>query len=66
MAKRKPRAVQAGFIELEGASGNRVTVTEAHWRRWRTALSPLFRPVADSPDPTGSIEPPTGDNTKEN
>jgi hypothetical protein len=56
----------AGFIEIEDANGNRVTVTEAHWRRWKAALSKTFRPVAETPDTSVSIEPPTGDKTEEN
>jgi hypothetical protein len=56
----------AGFIEIEDTHGNRVTVTEAHWRRWKAALSKTFRPVAETPDTSVSIEPPTGDKTEEN
>jgi hypothetical protein len=50
---------------LEDANGNRVTVTEAHWRRW-PQLAEHFRPVAETPDTPVSIEPPTGDKTEEN
>ena len=53
-------------MELEDADGNRVTVTEAHWRRWEAVLSQTFRPVAEQPDTPVSTEPPTGDKTEEN
>jgi hypothetical protein len=53
-------------MELEDANGNRVTVTEAHWKRWETTLTKTFRPVAEQPDTPVSIEPPTGDKTEEN
>jgi uncharacterized protein (DUF1778 family) len=68
MAKRKQPAKPAasGHIVLEDAHGTRVTVTEAHWRRWMAALSQTFRPVAETPDTSVSIEPPTGDKTEEN
>jgi hypothetical protein len=65
MPRRKPKRVAPGHIELEDANGNRVTVTEAHWRRW-PQLAENFRPVAENTDPSGSNEPPTGDNTEEN
>lgn len=52
-------------MEIEDANGNRVTVTEAHWRRWEAVLTKTFRPVAETQDPTGSTEPPTGDQTEE-
>jgi hypothetical protein len=65
--KRSPEPPPApGHIVLEDVHGNRVTVTEAHWRRWMAALSQTFRPVAETPDTTVSIEPPTGDKTEEN
>lgn len=31
-------------MEIEDADGNRVTVTEAHWRRW-PQLKETFKPV---------------------
>lgn len=65
MAKRKPRAVPAGSIEIEDVNGHRVVVTEAHWRRW-PSVRENFRPVAETPDTPVSIEPPTGDKTEEN
>jgi hypothetical protein len=67
MAKRKQPAkpIDPSHIELEDANGNRVTVTVAHWRRW-PQLSQTFRPVAETPDTSVSIEPPTGDKTEEN
>jgi hypothetical protein len=52
-------------MEIEDANGNRVTVAEAYWRRW-PSVRENFRPVAETPDLTGSIEPPTGDKTEEN
>ena len=51
-------------MEIEDANGNRVTVTEAYWRRW-PQLAEHFRPVAETPDTPVSIEPPTGDKTEE-
>lgn len=68
MAKRKQPAkpTAPGYIVLEDSRGNRVTVTEAHWRRWNASLSKTFRPVAETPDTPVSIEPPTGDKTEEN
>ena len=66
MGKRNVRpTVDPGHIVLEDANGNRVTVTEAHWRRW-PQLAEHFRPVAETPDTPVSIEPPTGDKTEEN
>lgn len=62
MGRRKPKATH---IEIEDAGGNRVTVTLAHWRRW-PSVRENFRPVAENTDPSGSIEPPTGDKTEEN
>lgn len=54
-------------MEIEDANGNRVTVTEAHWRRWRTELEKTFRPVAEKKKgATVPAEPPTGDKTEEN
>lgn len=64
MVKRK-RPVEPGFIEIEDEYGNRVVVTEAHWRRW-PQLASVFRPVAGSKETTEVVvEPPTGDNEKE-
>lgn len=53
-------------MEIEDAQGNRVTVTEAHWKRWQKALEQHFRPVADEPDTAVSTEPPTGEQPEEN
>jgi hypothetical protein len=68
MGKRKlpAKPTAPDHIVLEDVHGNRVTVTEAHWRRWMVALSQTFRPVAETPDTSVSIEPPTGDKTEEN
>lgn len=54
-------------IELQDAKGNRVTVTAAYYRRWKTALDVSFRPVAEKKTTPVVVTPaPTGDNTKEN
>jgi hypothetical protein len=53
-------------MDIEDAQGNRVTVPDAHWRRWQSALRQNFRPVAEKKkDATVSAEPPTGDKTEE-
>jgi hypothetical protein len=53
-------------MEIEDANGNRVTVTEAHWRRW-PSVRESFRPVADQQVASAAeVEPPTGDNEMEN
>jgi hypothetical protein len=68
MGKRKlpAKPTAPGHVVLEDVHGNRVTVTEAYWRRWMASLSQTFRPVAETPDTSVSIEPPTGDKTEEN
>lgn len=66
MKRKNPQAASGpGLIEIEDEHGNRVTVTEAHWRRW-PSVRETFRPVADQQaTPVAEVEPPTGDNETE-
>lgn len=50
---------------IEDENGNRTTVTRAHWDRW-PSVRETFRPVADEETTPVVVEPPTGDEEKEN
>lgn len=56
-------------IELEDIkTGEKVTVTLAYYRRWKTSIDVSFRPVAEKKATVqAAVTPaPTGDENKEN
>lgn len=55
-------------IELVDKDGNKVTVTRAHYERWKSSLDASFRPVAEkkTTSPVVATPAPTGDENKEN
>lgn len=55
-------------IELEDIeTGEKVVVSVAHYRRWKTSLDVSFRPVAEKKIAPAVLTPaPTGDENKEN